>query len=154
MENIHLIKDPKTGKIIGGKKLPIPVSNMPDANVMTPGAKDLEQMMGMVGGMTDVTSEDYEEDGASTMIDVGDAQQIRRQLDGLENMYTEVLRLLGMRKFGRQLHESPGHNTAHNSIGNKPHHIRRNKMYGSMSSLPSVSSIGSRHLYKVSYNNN
>ena len=27
-------------------------------------------------------------------------------------------------------------------------HLRRHKMYGSMSSLPSVSSIGSRHLYK------
>merc|ERR1719422_165632 len=116
---------------------------------MTPGAKDLEQMMGMVGGMTDITSEDYDDnDGASTMIDVGDATQIRRQLDGLENMYTEVLRLLGLRKFGRQYHELPGGPT-NPSIPSKSHHIRRNKgMYGSMSSLPSVSSIGSRHLYK------
>ena len=147
MENIHLIKDPKTGKVIGGKKLPIPVS---DVNGMTPGAKDLEQMMGMVGGMTDITSEDYDDnDGASTMIDVGDATQIRRQLDGLENMYTEVLRLLGLRKFGRQYHELPG-GPSNPSIPSKSHHIRRNKgMYGSMSSLPSVSSIGSRHLYKV-----
>jgi hypothetical protein len=151
MENIHLIKDPKTGKVIGGKKLPIPVSNISDANGMTPGAKDLEQMIGMVGGgMTDITSEDYEEDGASTMIEVGDAAAIRRQLDGLENMYTEVLRLLGLRKFGRQYDQSPGNNTMHNPISNKPHHTRRNKMYGSMSSLPSVSSIGSRLMYKVS----
>ena len=147
MENIHLIKDPKTGKVIGGKKLPIPVT---DVNGMTPGAKDLEQMMGMVGGMTDITSEDYDDnDGASTMIDVGDATAIRRQLDGLENMYTEVLRLLGLRKFGRQYHELPG-GPNHPSLPSKSHHIRRNKgMYGSMSSLPSVSSIGSRHLYKV-----
>ena len=149
MENIHLIKDPKTGKVIGGKKLPIPVT---DVNGMTPGAKDLEQMMGMVGGMTDITSEDYDDnDGASTMIDVGDATAIRRQLDGLENMYTEVLRLLGLRKFGRQYHELPG-GPNNPSLPSKSHHIRRNKgMYGSMSSLPSVSSIGSRHLYKVNY---
>ena len=150
MENIHLIKDPKTGKIIGGKKMPIPVSNATETNGMTPGAKDLEQLIGMVGGMTDITSEDYDDnDGASTMINVGDAQAIRSQLDGLENMYTEVLRLLGLRKFGRQYHE-PG-TSPHNSAGNKPHHMRRNKMYGSMSSLPSVSSIGSRHLYKVCF---
>ena len=132
--------------------MPIPVSNPTETNGMTPGAKDLEQLIGMVGGMTDITSEDYDDnDGASTMINVGDAQAIRSQLDGLENMYTEVLRLLGLRKFGRQYHE-PG-TSPHTSAGNKPHHMRRNKMYGSMSSLPSVSSIGSRHLYKVCFLN-
>merc|ERR1711874_126966 len=61
---------------------------------------------------------------------------IRKQLDGLENMYTEVLKLLGLRKFGR-----PPAN------GDVKSGIARRKMYGSMSSLPSVSSIGSRHLY-------
>ena len=103
---------------------------LPAAPGMTPGAIDIENMMAAAG--TDVTTDDYED---ST--DVGDAAQIRRQLDGLENMYTEVLKLLGLRKFGRHPAEAPSHRG-----------MRRGKMYGSMSSLPSVSSIGSRHLYK------
>lgn len=47
----------------------------------------------------------------------------------------KVLKLLGLRKFGR----TPQHQSGLDG--------KRKKMYGSMSSLPSVSSIGSRHLY-------
>ena len=51
------------------------------------------------------------------------------------------MKLLGLRKFGR-----PG---AGGELGGKAGGpgLARRKMYGSMSSLPSVSSIGSRHLY-------
>lgn len=90
---------------------------------------DLESVMAL---QTDLTSDEE----LSTTIDLSDAQAIRKQLDGLENMYTEVLKLLGLRKFGR-----PPAN------GDMKSGIARRKMYGSMSSLPSVSSIGSRHLY-------
>merc|ERR1719228_61943 len=91
---------------------------------------DLESVIGL---QTDLTSDEE----LSTTIDLSDAQAIRKQLDGLENMYTEVLKLLGLRKFGRQ----PANGDVKTGMGG------RRKMYGSMSSLPSVSSIGSRHLY-------
>merc|ERR1712037_392247 len=91
----------------------------------------LESVMAL---QTDLTSDEE----LSTTIDLSDAQAIRKQLDGLENMYTEVLKLLGLRKFGR-----PGPERSGDVKGG----IARRKMYGSMSSLPSVSSIGSRHLY-------
>ena len=66
-------------------------------------------------------------------------------------MYSEVLKLLGLRKFGRGgagggpagLGFGGGAGGMRGAGGN-----RINKMYGSMSSLPSVSSIGSRPLYK------
>merc|ERR1712004_427927 len=111
---------------------------------MTQGAIDIEKVMAAVTNTVEETSDDHEDDGevtqVSTAIDIGDANQIRKQLDGLENMYGEVLKLLGLRKFGRP---------AINTPSEKPNgHLRRHKMYGSMSSLPSVSSIGSRHLYK------
>merc|ERR1719162_365538 len=92
------------------------------------------------------TSDDNEDDdGNSTAIDIGEAATIRRQLDGLEGMYGEVLKLLGLRKFGREANV-PGSGKSNGHGGNGPggHHLRRHKMYGSMSSLPSVSSIGSR----------
>ena len=66
---------------------------------MTPGAIDLENMMStaMAAATTnDVTTDDYDD-----VTEVGDAAAIRRQLDGLETMYSEVLKLLGLRKFGR-----------------------------------------------------
>jgi hypothetical protein len=74
---------------------------------MTAGAIDLEKVMASVAGAVGETSDDNEDDGqASTAIDVGDATAIRTQLDGLENMYGEVLKLLGLRKFGRQPHHN------------------------------------------------
>lgn len=90
---------------------------------------DLESVLGLQS--TDMTSDD------SATAELGDAAAIRRQLDGLENMYSEVLKLLGLRKYGR---------AAPNTTGGFDG--KRRKMYGSMSSLPSVSSIGSRHVYK------
>ena len=53
-----------------------------------------------------------------------------------------MIHFSGLRKFGRPAINNPSEKT--NGHG----HLRRHKMYGSMSSLPSVSSIGSRHLYK------
>ena len=44
---------------------------------------DLESVMAL---QTDLTSDEE----LSTTIDLSDAQAIRKQLDGLENMYTEV----------------------------------------------------------------
>ena len=119
---------------------------------MTQGAMDIEKIMANVTGtVTGETSDDNDVDDGevNTAIDLGEATAIRKQLDGLENMYGEVLKLLGLKKFGRP---APGHapygapekNGGGGGVGN----LRRHKMYGSMSSLPSVSSIGSRHLYK------
>lgn len=63
----------------------------------------------------------------STTIDATDAMAIRRQLQGLETMYSEVLKLLGVKKHGARYQ------------GADPRTKRR---YGSMSSLPS--SVSSR----------
>ena len=69
----------------------------------------------------------------------------------LNNFYSEVLKLLGLRKHGRM--GGPG--GAVGGMGPSGFEGRRGKkgMYGSMSSLPSVSSIGSRHIYKVGAHN-
>jgi hypothetical protein len=108
--------------------------------LLPPGAAlDLERVLAVTG---DASSTDDDDEDASTTIDVGDAASIRKQLDGLENMYSEVLKLLGLRKYGRP-HQPNGGLDQRSGL-----HGRRSKMYGSMSSLPSVSSIGSRHLYK------
>ncbi len=64
---------------------------------------DLESVLG--GLQTDLTSGGEEEEDTNTNydsnIDATDAAAIRRQLDGLEGMYSEVLKLLGLRKYGR-----------------------------------------------------
>ena len=132
-ENLHLIN----GNGVDGSKGRLN---------MTQGAIDIEKIMANVTGtVTGETSDDNDVDDGevSTAIDVGDAAAIRRQLDGLENMYGEVLKLLGLKKFGR-----PAQPYGDNKVGVGSGNLRRHKMYGSMSSLPSVSSIGSRHLYK------
>ncbi|CAB4059287.1 NUP133 [Lepeophtheirus salmonis] len=82
------------------------------------------------------SSPNNEDVNSVTTTDMGDAQAIRKQLDSLEGMYSEVLKMLGLRKFGRP----------DTKLGTR----RGGKLYGSMSSLPSVSSIGSRHLYHAS----
>merc|ERR1719219_2028840 len=115
-------------KDLKGQLLPKSAEQGEDIASTTTGL-DLESVMAL---QTDLTSDEE----LSTTIDFSDAQAIRKQLDGLENMYTEVLKLLGLRKFGR----APPN-------GDVKSGIARRKMYGSMSSLPSVSSIGSRHLY-------
>ena len=62
------------------------------------------------------TSDDNEDDDASTAIDIGEAATIRRQLDGLETMYGEVLKLLGLRKFGRPAADN-GKSNGHSGNG-------------------------------------
>jgi hypothetical protein len=44
----------------------------------------------VLDGQTENTSDDEEDDDLSTTVDATDAQAIRRQLEGLENMYSEV----------------------------------------------------------------
>lgn len=128
-ENLHLLNGGGGGK-------------------MTQGAIDIEKVMASVAGTTNLigeTTDDNDEDDGevSTAIDIGDATAIRKQLDGLETMYSEVLKLLGLQKFGRPAVKL----NTYDPSGRPNSNLRRHKMYGSMSSLPSVSSIGSRHLY-------
>ncbi|XP_065345181.1 serine/arginine repetitive matrix protein 1-like isoform X6 [Cloeon dipterum] len=87
----------------------------------------------VLDGQTENTSDDdddEEEDDLSTTVDTTDAQAIRRQLEGLENMYSEVLKMLGVKKY--------------TGGGRYPADTRpnRRRLYGSMSSLPS--SVSSR----------
>ena len=98
---------------------------------MTQGALDIEKVMasvtGHVGGggsggnhatnAIGETSDDNDEDDASTAIDIGEAATIRRQLDGLETMYGEVLKLLGLRKFGRPAVDNSGKTNGHGNNG-------------------------------------
>ncbi|KAG8234054.1 hypothetical protein J437_LFUL014779 [Ladona fulva] len=79
----------------------------------------------MLDGQTENTSD---EDMSAT-IDTTDAQAIRRQLEGLENMYSEVLKLLGVKKHGTRYQPSDPR-------------INKRRMYGSLSSIPS--SVSSR----------
>ncbi|XP_059480185.1 serine/arginine repetitive matrix protein 1-like isoform X2 [Neocloeon triangulifer] len=89
----------------------------------------------VLDGQTENTSDDdddeEDEDDISTTVDTTDAQAIRRQLEGLENMYSEVLKMLGVKKYtgggGRYVADT------------RPN---RRRLYGSMSSLPS--SVSSR----------
>uniref|UniRef100_A0A1B6D5S8 SAM domain-containing protein n=1 Tax=Clastoptera arizonana TaxID=38151 RepID=A0A1B6D5S8_9HEMI len=73
--------------------------------------------------------ENNSSDELSTTIDNSDTRAIRKQLEGLESMYSEVLKLLGVKKqFGRYQPSDP--------------RINKRRLYGSMSSLPS--SVSSR----------
>ncbi|KAL0829438.1 hypothetical protein ABMA28_004207 [Loxostege sticticalis] len=89
---------------------------------------------------TDMTSTTTRSLDLSSLLDgrtdsdasTGDARAIRRQLRGLENMYAEVLQLLGVRK--------PASLAKHPTWESRLSSKRR---YGSMSSLPS-SSVSSR----------
>ncbi|XP_059062886.1 uncharacterized protein LOC131855614 isoform X1 [Achroia grisella] len=89
---------------------------------------------------TDMTSTTTRSLDLSSLLDgrtdsdasTGDARAIRRQLRGLENMYAEVLQLLGVRK-PASLAKQP---TWESRLSSK-------RRYGSMSSLPS-SSVSSR----------
>ena len=60
----------------------------------------------------------------------------------LKNLQHQIF-FPGLRKFGR----TPGGGDLKGGGGGPGGPPGRRKMYGSMSSLPSVSSIGSRHLY-------
>ncbi|KDR10617.1 hypothetical protein L798_15145 [Zootermopsis nevadensis] len=80
----------------------------------------------LLDGHTENNSSD---DDLSTTIDTTDAHAIRKQLEGLENMYSEVLKLLGVKKYGGRYQPSDPR-------------INKRRLYGSMSSLPS--SVSSR----------
>ncbi|XP_052742040.1 uncharacterized protein LOC112047533 [Bicyclus anynana] len=89
---------------------------------------------------TDMTSTTTRSLDLSSLLDgrtdsdasTGDARAIRRQLRGLENMYAEVLQLLGVRK--------PANLAKHPTWEAR---LTSKRRYGSMSSLPS-SSVSSR----------
>ena len=81
--NYYRMKEQK-GRVLG---LAGPGDHPEDLASTTTGL-DLESVMAL---QTDLTSDEE----LSTTIDLSDAQAIRKQLDGLENMYTEVLKLLG-----------------------------------------------------------
>ncbi|XP_047099653.1 uncharacterized protein LOC124717040 isoform X2 [Schistocerca piceifrons] len=85
------------------------------------------------GGLDSVldghTENNSSDDDLSTTIDVTDAQAIRRQLEGLESMYSEVLKLLGVKKGGSRYPPS-----------DPPRLSQRRRVYGSLSSLPSSAS--------------
>ncbi|XP_065211101.1 uncharacterized protein LOC135839136 isoform X2 [Planococcus citri] len=71
---------------------------------------------------------DEENNTSDEDISVTDTRAIRKQLEGLENMYTEVMKLLGVRKSQSRYQTDP--------------RIHKRRLYGSMSSLPS--SVSSR----------
>ncbi|CAG2057772.1 unnamed protein product, partial [Timema podura] len=75
------------------------------------------------------TENNSSDDDLSTTIDATDAHAIRKQLEGLESMYSEVLKLLGVKKYGGRYQPSDPR-------------INKRRLYGSMSSLPS--SVSSR----------
>nr|CAD7571629.1 unnamed protein product [Timema californicum] len=70
------------------------------------------------------TENNSSDDDLSTTIDATDAHAIRKQLEGLESMYSEVLKLLGVKKYGGRYQPSDPR-------------INKRRLYGSMSSLPS-----------------
>ncbi|QQP50534.1 Putative LOC100168618 [Caligus rogercresseyi] len=101
-------------------KKPIVPSKNDDGNSVATTGLDLESVIGL---QTDLTSDD-DDDLSTTHLDMGDAQAIRKQLDSLEGMYSEVLKMLGL-----------------------PRASERSQTLWKHELLPSVSSIGSRHLY-------
>lgn len=73
------------------------------------------------------TSDDDED--MSTTVDASDTRAIRKQLEGLEGMYSEVLKLLGVRRQRARYQPSDPR-------------VNKRRLYGSLSSLPS--SVSSR----------
>ncbi|XP_035704530.1 uncharacterized protein DDB_G0283357 isoform X3 [Folsomia candida] len=113
-------------------------------NAMTKLGQLLNSLQDETGELTSTTGLDFEtfdghtefttdDDDLSTTIDTTDAHAIRRQLESLESMYTEVLKVLGEKKFSRN-HKYPPNTADLRAAKRRP--------YGSMSSLPS--SVSSR----------
>ncbi|XP_043214993.1 collagen alpha-1(I) chain-like isoform X2 [Amphibalanus amphitrite] len=94
-----------------------------DVTSMTTGL-DLESML-------DATTDQTTDDESTVLEATADGPAIRKQLESLEGMYSEVLRLLG----GGQRRVPPGARLPRSGL-------TKHRMYGSMSSLPS--SIGAR----------
>ncbi|KAG8248435.1 hypothetical protein J6590_040908 [Homalodisca vitripennis] len=85
------------------------------------GSLDLDSMLDEENNSSD--------EELSTTIDTADTRTIRKQLEGLESMYSEVLKLLGVKKqHGRYQPSDP--------------RVNKRRLYGSLSSLPS--SVSSR----------
>ncbi|XP_050539002.1 uncharacterized protein LOC126904235 isoform X2 [Daktulosphaira vitifoliae] len=81
--------------------------------------------------VVDMDSSLFDEEASSDDETVNsDVRTIRKQLEGLETMYSEVLKLLGVRKSGGPKYQP------------SDPRIHRRRMYGSMSSIPS--SVSSR----------
>ncbi|XP_050431704.1 uncharacterized protein LOC126840173 isoform X3 [Adelges cooleyi] len=78
-----------------------------------------------VGDMDSMFDEEASSDDETVNSDV---RTIRKQLEGLETMYSEVLKLLGVRKSGGPKYQP------------SDPRIHRRRMYGSMSSIPSSAS--------------
>ncbi|XP_059350728.1 uncharacterized protein LOC130685375 isoform X2 [Daphnia carinata] len=77
------------------------------------------------------SSSSHSDDDLSTTMDMNDSRTIRRQLEGLESMYSEVLKAL--------------HKKSSRS-GPSDYKLSKRRMYGSVSSLPS--SVCSRPVYR------
>nr|CAH0112383.1 unnamed protein product [Daphnia galeata] len=77
------------------------------------------------------SSSSHSDDDLSTTMDMNDSRTIRRQLEGLESMYSEVLKAL--------------HKKSTRS-GPSDYKLSKRRMYGSVSSLPS--SVCSRPVYR------
>ncbi|KAJ1522527.1 hypothetical protein ONE63_001714 [Megalurothrips usitatus] len=108
-----------------GGKIPLSALGLEDGAGL-----DLDSMLdGATNTEENNTSDDED---MSTTVDASDTRAIRKQLEGLEGMYSEVLKLLGVRKQRVQ------------AARYQPSDPRVNKrrLYGSMSSLPS--SVSSR----------
>lgn len=89
---------------------------------------DLDSMLdGATNTEENNTSE--EDEDMSTTVDASDTRVIRKQLEGLEGMYSEVLKLLGVRKQRPRYQPSDPR-------------VNKRRLYGSLSSLPS--SVSSR----------
>ncbi|XP_064082361.1 uncharacterized protein LOC135198575 isoform X2 [Macrobrachium nipponense] len=103
----------------------------------TTDALDLDSMLD--GGVTEATSDD----DATSAYDP-DVHLIRKQLEGLEGMYSEVLKLLGGRRGGRNL-------MGHGGVNMLDSKASRRRLHGSLSSLPSsiVSSRPGREKRRV-----
>ena len=80
------------------------------------------------------SSESGSDDDMDTTIDMADSRAIRRQLEGLETMYSSVLKALHKKTTVRSSGTAPDYK------------MSKRRMYGSVSSLPS--SVCSRPLYR------
>lgn len=122
LERSHKKKDQLQMSAKGGK-IPLSALGLED------GARlDLDSMLdGATNTEENNTSE--EDEDMSTTVDGADTRAIRKQLEGLEGMYSEVLKLLGVRKQRARYQPSDPR-------------VNKRRLYGSMSSLPS--SVSSR----------
>ena len=83
-------------------------------------------------------SEEHSDDDLSTTLDVtAESRTIRRQLEGLESMYSEVL---------KALHKKSRTGASTSGGLNSDYKLSKRRMYGSVSSLPS--SVCSRPVYR------